>query len=138
MTVTNTSLTFAMDIKTLDAADVVTLSRGLPETTHNDETQRASPMTIKERIALLNGAFPMDDAVVRGMNSPFAYPIFENFTVSVRLTHPDFDYLVLPEGSSFLSVEHFGTSNYGITGKVLARNPDGIESVYFIKVSPRL
>lgn len=87
----NTSLTFAMDLKTLNAADVVALSRGLSETTHKDEVERVSPVSIKERLALLNGAFPMDEAVVRGMNSSFAHSIFESLIVCTRLTHPAFD-----------------------------------------------
>lgn len=128
-----------MDLKTLQAraAGGVALGRDLSETTFNDKVERASPVTIKERFALLNGAFPMDDAVVGGMTSAFNSSIFETLTVSTGLTHAAFDYLVLPEGSTFLSIEHFGTSNYGITGRVVARNPDRSESMYFIKVSFR-
>lgn len=45
------------------------------------------------------------------------------------------NYIVLPEGSTFLSVEHYGTSAYAITGRLVAQNPDETETVYFIKVS---
>lgn len=64
---------FKMDLKTLNATDVVALSRGLSESIYNYEAEKASPVTIKERLALLNGAFPMDEAVVRGMTSAFTY-----------------------------------------------------------------
>ena len=40
----------------------------------------------------------------------------------------------LPEGSTFLSVEHFGTSAWTITGRLLAQNADGTEANYFLKV----
>lgn len=43
-------------------------------------------------------------------------------------------FLALPEGSTFLSVEHFGTSAWTITGRVVAQTRDGTESHYFLKV----
>ena len=64
----NSSLNFGMeDIDTIKAAAVVSLSEGLPETTYNDEVKIAPPLTIKERVALLNGAFPIDQAVLECM-----------------------------------------------------------------------
>ncbi|KFY46115.1 hypothetical protein V495_02643 [Pseudogymnoascus sp. VKM F-4514 (FW-929)] len=65
------------------------------------------PISIKEILAQLDGRFPMDEAVVD----------------------------VLPKGSTFLSVENFGSSAWTVTGKVTARNADGTESVYFLKVA---
>lgn len=80
-----------MDLKTLKAADVVSLSRGLSETTYNEKVERVSPVTIKERLALLKGAFPMDEAVIGGMADAFTYSIFETLTVSTGLTNAVFD-----------------------------------------------
>jgi hypothetical protein len=57
-----------MDTKTLKAGDVVALSRGLSETTYNGKVEQAPTVTIKERLALLNGVFPMDKAVMDGTN----------------------------------------------------------------------
>jgi fructosamine-3-kinase len=42
---------------------------------------------------------------------------------------------VLPPGSSFVSVEHFGKSVWTITGKITARGPDQSEEYYFVKVA---
>lgn len=39
----------------------------------------------------------------------------------------------LPEGSTFISVEHFGISAWTITGRVIARSPDRSEQRYFLK-----
>lgn len=44
----------------------------------------------------------------------------------------------LPEGSTFLSVEHFGTSAWTITGRVMAQNPDGTQSEYFLKAGSQM
>ncbi|KFX99302.1 hypothetical protein V490_01848 [Pseudogymnoascus sp. VKM F-3557] len=71
------------------------------------ETDTNGPVSIKEILAQLNGRFPMDEAVVD----------------------------VLPKGSKFLSVEYFGSSAWTVTGKVIARNADGTENVYFLKVA---
>jgi hypothetical protein len=40
----------------------------------------------------------------------------------------------LPPGSTFISVEVFGTSAWTITGRILAREADGSEKPYFVKV----
>ncbi|KAI1087198.1 Fructosamine kinase-domain-containing protein [Rostrohypoxylon terebratum] len=40
----------------------------------------------------------------------------------------------LPAGSTFVSVEHFGTSAWTTTGRVLALDRDGSEKLYFLKV----
>jgi protein-ribulosamine 3-kinase len=40
----------------------------------------------------------------------------------------------LPEGSTFKSVEHFGTSAWTITGRVVATDAGGDETSYFLKV----
>lgn len=46
--------------------------------------------------------------------------------------------LALPEGSAFISVEHFGTSAWTVTGRVAAQNPDGTQSDYFLKASSQM
>ncbi|KAL1845019.1 hypothetical protein VTK73DRAFT_1320 [Phialemonium thermophilum] len=66
-----------------------------------------SSMTIKEILAQLDGVFPMDEAVLDA----------------------------LPSGSTFVSVDHFGTSAWTITGKLVARSQDGEEEVYFLKIA---
>lgn len=43
-------------------------------------------------------------------------------------------FAALPTGSTFISVEHFGTSAWTITGRVIASSPDGTETSYFLKV----
>jgi hypothetical protein len=53
-----------MDLKTAKAAHVVPLNGSLSETAHNDKIATALPLTIKERLTLLNGVFPIDEAVV--------------------------------------------------------------------------
>ncbi|KAK1765950.1 Fructosamine kinase-domain-containing protein [Phialemonium atrogriseum] len=69
-------------------------------------------LTIKQILAQLDGVFPMDQAVIDA----------------------------LPEGSTFISVEHFGTSAWTITGRVIARSLDGSEQRYFLKAitSPQI
>jgi hypothetical protein len=42
--------------------------------------------------------------------------------------------LALPPGSTFVSVEKFGTSVWTLTGRLLARGVDGSEKAYFLKV----
>ncbi|KAH6848432.1 Fructosamine kinase-domain-containing protein [Chaetomium sp. MPI-CAGE-AT-0009] len=66
-----------------------------------------STLTIKQILAQLGGTFPMDLAVVE----------------------------VLPPGSSFVSVRHFRTSAWTITGKVIALGPNGSEEYYFVKIA---
>lgn len=58
-----------MDLKTVKAAGVVSLREVLPETIYNGKVEKATPPTIKikDRLALLNGAFPMDEAIVEGI-----------------------------------------------------------------------
>lgn len=46
--------------------------------------------------------------------------------------------LALPEGSIFISVEHFGTSAWTVTGRVVARDSDGTQSDYFLKASSQM
>jgi len=41
----------------------------------------------------------------------------------------------LPQGSTFVSVEHSGTSAWTITGRLVALSGDGSEKTYFVKVS---
>jgi fructosamine-3-kinase len=41
----------------------------------------------------------------------------------------------LPKGRTFVSVEHFGTSAWTITGKVTALGPDKSEEYYFVKIA---
>lgn len=56
----------AMDTKPPKVDD----SDSLSETTYNDEADevdQSRPLTIKKRLASLDGAFPMDEAVVEGM-----------------------------------------------------------------------
>ncbi|KAK4113335.1 hypothetical protein N656DRAFT_828446 [Canariomyces notabilis] len=56
----------------------------------------------------LGGVFPMDEALIEA----------------------------LPAGSTFVSVEHFGTSAWTITGKVTARDADDeSEQYYFVKIA---
>lgn len=63
-----------------------------------------------------------------------AKPSFEN----CQRIEPVLGYLALPEGSTFISVEHFGTSAWTVTGRVVAQNPDGTQSDYFLKVSSHM
>ncbi|KAL8704321.1 MAG: hypothetical protein Q9201_002507 [Fulgogasparrea decipioides] len=65
------------------------------------------PVSIKEILAQLNGRFPMDEAVIEA----------------------------LQRGTTFLSVEHFGTSAWTITGKVTTKERDASEKLYFLKVA---
>lgn len=63
---------FGMGPKTAKDDDEVSLGDGVSETTHNDEVDQVHPLTIKERLASLDGAFPMDEAVVQC--NPPAWP----------------------------------------------------------------
>ncbi|CAL8576783.1 hypothetical protein XPA_002648 [Xanthoria parietina] len=65
------------------------------------------PVSIKEILAQLDGKFPMDEAVVEA----------------------------LPQGTTFQSVENFGTSAWTITGRVMAIELDGTETPYFLKIA---
>jgi hypothetical protein len=42
--------------------------------------------------------------------------------------------VALPQGIRFVSVEHFGTSAWTITGRLVALDPDGLEKLFFLKV----
>ncbi|CAJ2501121.1 Uu.00g039740.m01.CDS01 [Anthostomella pinea] len=66
-----------------------------------------APFSIKEVLARLNGVFPMDEAVIEA----------------------------LPAGATFVSVEHFGFSAFTITGRLVARQKDGTETLCFLKVA---
>ncbi|ROV92123.1 hypothetical protein VSDG_07568 [Cytospora chrysosperma] len=85
-------------------------SNVLSESTSPDTEGEGNLLTIKERLAMLDVAFPMDEAVIEA----------------------------LPKGSTFLSVEHFGTSAWTITGRVVAQNVNRIESNYFLKRRVRI
>lgn len=86
------------------------------------------PISIKEVLAQLDGRFPMDEAVVNGNALLLTTPLLSDRHILTYFA------LVLPKGSTFVSVEHFGTSAWTVTGKVTARNEDGTESLYFLKV----
>ncbi|KAB5555066.1 Fructosamine kinase-domain-containing protein [Coniochaeta sp. 2T2.1] len=43
--------------------------------------------------------------------------------------------IVLPEGSTFVSVQKYGSSAFTLTGKLLARDAGGSEKAYFLKVA---
>ncbi|KAL6810212.1 Fructosamine kinase domain-containing protein [Trichoderma camerunense] len=68
-------------------------------------------MTIKQILAQLGGVFPMDEAVVEGIEP------------------------ALPAGSTFVSIKHFGTSAWTITGRLIALGQDGYEKIFFLKVA---
>lgn len=46
--------------------------------------------------------------------------------------------LALPQDSTFISVEQFGTSAWTVTGRVVARDSDGTQSDYFLKASSQM
>ncbi|KAK1764261.1 Fructosamine kinase-domain-containing protein [Phialemonium atrogriseum] len=72
-----------------------------------EEPAVLEPISTKDVLSGLDGVFPMDEAVVEA----------------------------LPQGSTFLSAEPFGTSAWTVTGKVMAREPDGTEKAYFLKIA---
>lgn len=53
--------------KTLED-DGIALADNMPGHTCLDTEEKSSLLTIKERLAMLDGAFPMDEAVVEGTN----------------------------------------------------------------------
>ncbi|KAL9069431.1 MAG: hypothetical protein Q9157_006158, partial [Trypethelium eluteriae] len=61
-----------------------------------------------EVLGQLNGEFPMDEAVIEE---------------------------VLPKNSTFVSVESYGSSAWTTTGRVTARDVDGTQKAYFLKVA---
>ncbi|KAI0014973.1 Fructosamine kinase-domain-containing protein [Xylariomycetidae sp. FL0641] len=65
------------------------------------------PVSIKEMLERLDGVFPFDEAVVEA----------------------------LPKGIRFVSVKHFGTSAFTITGRVVALDTAGKEQLFFLKVA---
>ncbi|AEO63776.1 uncharacterized protein THITE_2039488 [Thermothielavioides terrestris NRRL 8126] len=67
-------------------------------------------MTIKQIVAHLNGVFPVDDALREGECS-------------------------LPAGRTLVSAEHSAKSAWTITGKLTARNAEGSEEQYFVKLA---
>ncbi|EHK27169.1 uncharacterized protein TRIVIDRAFT_188080 [Trichoderma virens Gv29-8] len=69
-------------------------------------------MTIKQILAQLGGVFPIDQAVT-----------------------DDKEPIALPVGSAFVSVKHFGTSAWTITGRLIALDREGSEKTYFVKVA---
>ncbi|KAH0526190.1 hypothetical protein TsFJ059_009546 [Trichoderma semiorbis] len=72
-----------------------------------EHKNEAPPMTIKQILAQLSGVFPTDEAVVEA----------------------------LPAGSTFVSIKHFGTSAWTITGRLITLDQDGSEKIYFLKVA---
>lgn len=50
------------------------LDGGLLEKSYHDDVDQARPLTIKERLASLDGDFPMDEAVVEGESHAFSWP----------------------------------------------------------------
>lgn len=83
------------------------------------------PISIKEILAQLDGEFPMDEAVVEGDDRPITTQL-PPYTLTLTIA--------LPQGTTFLSVENFGTSAWTVTGRVTALEPDGTEKPYFLKV----
>ena len=69
----------------------------------------------------------MDEAVVEGED-----PFLKKLNIIPR--HALTSTLALPQGTTFLSVENFGTSAWTITGRVVAMEPNGTEKPYFLKV----
>jgi protein-ribulosamine 3-kinase len=90
-----------------------------------EETDMEGPISIKEILAQLDGEFPMDEAVMEG-----DYVLIITKLPQHTLTST----VALPQGTTFLSVERFGTSAYTITGRVMAQEPDATEKPYFLKV----
>ncbi|KAK0760796.1 hypothetical protein N5P37_005732 [Trichoderma harzianum] len=94
-------------VSSLEHADKIlaTLNNGRQQPP--EDANKASPLTIKQILVQLDGVFPMDEAVVEA----------------------------LPVGSTFVSVEQFGTSAWTITGRLTALERDGSEKAYFVKVA---
>ncbi|PMD32250.1 hypothetical protein L207DRAFT_499902 [Hyaloscypha variabilis F] len=65
------------------------------------------PISIKEILGELDGQFPMDEAVIEA----------------------------LPQGFTFVSVEHYGNSAWTVTGKVIALSLERDEKPFFLKVA---
>ncbi len=95
---------------------------------------KLSSMTIKEILAHLGGVFPMDEAVVEG-ESQQPSPLCRSSCPPKE--PPQLTHLVaaLPPGRTFVSVEHFGTSAWTITGRITAVGPDKSEEYYFVKIA---
>jgi protein-ribulosamine 3-kinase len=79
----------------------------------------------KEILAQLDGEFPMDEAVMEG-----DYVLIITQLPGHTLTST----VALPQGTTFLSVENFGTSAWTITGRVMTQELDATEKPYFLKV----
>jgi fructosamine-3-kinase len=88
------------------------------------QTARLETMTIKQILAHLGGVFHMDEALVAGS-------LTRCYTRSPQLIVVT----ALPQGRNFVSVEHFRTSAWTITGKVTALGPDKSEEYYFVKIA---
>jgi protein-ribulosamine 3-kinase len=90
-----------------------------------EEIDMKGPISIKEILAQLDGVFPMDEAVIEG----------DDLLITTQLPrHALTSTVALPHGTTFLSVENFGTSAWTVTGRVMALEPDGTEQPYFLKV----
>lgn len=90
-----------------------------------EETDMKGPVSIKEILAQLDGVFPMDEAVIEGDDRLMTTQLPRHVLTSI---------VALPQGTTFLSVENFGTSAWTVTGRVMAMEPDGTEKPYFLKV----
>lgn len=103
----------------------VQTARTLPTVPLVEERNREGPISIKEILAQLDGEFPIDEAVIEGDDL---------LTFTQLLQHTLTSTVALPKGTTFLSVENFGTSAWTVTGRVMALEPDGTEKPYFLKV----
>ena len=99
-----------------------------PETTGVME-----PISAKDIIFGHDDPFPMDEAVIEGNETNHEHKSCADRR-EVWLTLVPFN--ALPEGTRIVSAVHFGTSSWTVTGKVTARDPDGTEKLYFLKVWP--
>jgi hypothetical protein len=90
-----------------------------------EEPDMEGPISIKEILARLDGQFPMDEAVIEGN---------EKLIITRLPRHTLTSTVALPQGTTFLSVENFGTSAWTVTGRVMALELDGTEKPYFLKV----
>ena len=84
-----------------------------------------APISIKEVLAELDGVFPMDEAVVEGKDGKQTKMSAKRLMILQT---------VLPEGSTFVTVERFGTSAWTVTGRLTTTDADGEEVLYFLKV----